>query len=114
MEAWGSRIAAVTSDVVGALRLGYFLAPVVVAVNPGHPFQSADGPPQRGRKYTIAQWTAGYADLDAAVAELNRLEPGWGGSATIKGSPQGAPSRLELAAVVEAVKRSLVCPVAAV
>jgi hypothetical protein len=83
--------------------VGYRLAPVVVVLNPRFAFpDGAVGP-----KYTIAQYAPGYADLDAALAVILGLEGGWGGSLTIKGSPQGHPSRLDRAAVARAVARSL-------
>ncbi len=101
------RIAVVTSEAPGALRLGYFFAPVVVACNPAHPFKTGNREICGGRKYTIAQWEPGHVALDLAVEALNRREPGWGGSATIKGSPQSAPSNLTLEAVVAVVERMM-------
>jgi len=97
------RVAIVVSIEPGALRLGYRLAPVVVALNPAHRF--ADG--ARGRKFTLARWAEGDADLDSAVGNLASDESGWGGQRGIKGSPQDRPSQLDLSKVVAAVRSSL-------
>jgi hypothetical protein len=110
VEPAGPGLAVVKSAVNDTLRLGYFIAPVVVARNPQHAFQTSPEQPLLGRKYTVAQWGIGYADLNAAAAELNALEPGWGGSSTIKGSPQGVPSRLGLDSVLAVVRRNMTDP----
>lgn len=99
----GGRIATVLSMEPGALRLGYRLAPVVVALNPLHPF--GDG--VRGRKYTIARWADGDADLDHLVGRITGLEAGWGGQAGIKGSPQSGSSSLTLEVLVDLVAAGL-------
>jgi len=98
------RLAEVISDIDGALQLGYRVAPVVVALNPQFVFP--DG--SVGRKYTIAQYQIGAADLDLVAATLSVHEPGWGGQVAIKGSPQGRASRLELPLVSSAVVAALV------
>jgi hypothetical protein len=87
----------------GALRLGYDLAPVVVALNPAHRVGTA--PPHR--KFTVCQYAPGHVDLSAVLARLRELEPGWGGSATIVGSPQGRDSTLEAGDVIAAVRAHL-------
>ena len=101
----GYPICQVISTHLGALDIGYHLAPVVVATNP-----RMRGPGGIYLKHTVCQWQAGYADLRAAVAALNAAEvesggtPGWGGSATIIGSPQGVSSVLSnggVAAIIE-------------
>jgi hypothetical protein len=97
------RLAEVVTEEQGAIQLGYRFAPVVVAQNPRHRF--ADG--SVGSKYTIAQYALGYADLDKALGTILALEAGWGGSPTIKGSPQGRPSLLNRATVARAVAESL-------
>ena len=74
--------------------LGYRFAPLVVA------FAGRDIP----RQVTIAQFSAGYVDLAAVASDLNAEEPGWGGSATIVGSPQGVGSRLSEARILMAVE----------
>lgn len=101
----GSRICRIISTHVGALDIGYHVAPVVVATNP-----EMRGPGGVYIKHTVCQWQAGHADLRAAVAALDAAEvegggtPGWGGSATIIGSPQGVSSVLSnggVAAIIE-------------
>lgn len=79
------KMALVEGFVPGALRLGYRLAPVVIAV------ATLQGAPDRRpqRKITIAQYEPGHVDLEPAARALSEIEPGWGGSATIIGSPQG-------------------------
>jgi hypothetical protein len=96
-------IATIVSNMPSALRLGYLLAPVVIAANPAHTF--GDG--RVGCKYTVAQWASAYADLDSVAKALNRREPGWGGSPIIKGSPQDGPSRFTLTNVTEVVTEHL-------
>lgn len=104
VERWlGKRIGVVISLEPGALALAYRVAPVVVALNPAFCFR--DG--VLGAKYTLARWQVGYADLQLATDFLNRVEPGWGGQAGIKGSPLDRPSRLPLDMVVEAANLGL-------
>ena len=102
---YGGRLCAITSAHLGALDIGYHLAPVVVATNP-----EMRGPGGPHRKHTVCQWQAGHVDLRAAVMALNAAEeecggtPGWGGSATIIGSPQGVSSTLsndDVACIIE-------------
>ena len=81
------RVATVEGFAPGALRLGYRLAPVVIAVD-----DSPRGdPPAPWRKMTVAQWRVGHLDLGRAARMLSATEPGWGGSPGIIGSPQGRP-----------------------
>ncbi|TAJ42786.1 MAG: hypothetical protein EPO55_00730 [Reyranella sp.] len=94
------RIATIEGTGPAALAVGYCLAPVVVARNPA--FLGPEGEPPHV-KYTIAQYRAGHADFSRLKDLLARLEAGWGGSATIVGSPQGCSSHLPLARVVETV-----------
>jgi len=97
------RMAVIASNLPQALRLGYHLASVVVALNDR--FCLVGSP--KHRKFTIAQYAPGYLDMAAVCEALNAREPGWGGSATIIGSPQGVGSGLELAEVVEICRRHL-------
>lgn len=97
------RIAVVESGHRAAVTIGYSLAPVVVALNPAFRFQG--GEPHR--KFTVSAFEAKYADIKSALAELAQLEPGWGGSPTIGGSPQGVSSALTTEQVVEVVQRHL-------
>ena len=95
----GGRIATVTSRLPGSLRLGYCLAPVVVAYDPGTP----DSEPPAPRRVVIAQYAPGYVDLAKVREALVRREAGWGGSNTILGSPQGRTCGLGLATIVDTI-----------
>ena len=97
------RIAVVEGSADGAVRIGYLRAPVVVALNPEFSFRH--GPPHR--KFTVCQYRPGYVDLAAAARTLAGREPGWGGSATIIGSPQGRSSELTIADVAAVVLANL-------
>jgi len=96
------RIAVVESTHRAATSVGYSLAPVVVALNPS--FKQG---PEPYKKFTICQFTSGFADIKSALAELNKLENGWGGSPTIGGSPQGINSLLTIDEVVAVVEKNL-------
>ncbi len=98
-----ARLVEIVSEVDGALHLGYRFAPVVIALNPH--FRFRDG--AIGPKFTIAQYRQGHADLDKALVSIARMEDGWGGSLTIKGSPQGRPSGLNRDSVASAVVAAL-------
>jgi hypothetical protein len=100
------RIAVVEGSHRAAVFLGYRLAPVVAARDPA--FRFAGGAPHL--KYTVAEYRAGYVHMPALTAELSREEPGWGGSPTIIGSPQGVSSRLAFNVVLAAARRHLVKP----
>ena len=97
------KVARVISTHRAATSIGYCLAPVVVALNPKFQFQGSEP----HAKFTICQFTAGYVDLKAALAELAGMEAGWGGSPTIGGSPQGVSSTLTINQVVEVVAKHL-------
>lgn len=97
------RIAVVVSTHRAAVACAYCTAPVVVALNPAFTFGS--GRPHR--KFTICQWQPGHVDLAAACAALAALEPGWGGSATIVGSPQGSGSTLSVDTVLAVAESCL-------
>ncbi len=98
------RLATVVSTHRAATSVGYAHAPVVVALNPEFRFQG--GPAHA--KFTVCQFTGGHVDLKATAAELATREPGWGGTTTIIGSPQGVGSTLALDEVVEVVARHLI------
>jgi len=100
---YGGRIAIVESAHRAATMVGYAVAPVVVALNPA--FRFGGGEPHQ--KFTICTFEAKYADIKAALAELAQLEPGWGGSPTIGGSPQGVGSTLTVEQVLEVVGKHL-------
>lgn len=95
-------IALVEGGAAGALRLGYRLAPVVIAVDTRPRGMS----PMAWRRVSIAQWSAGHVDLRRATALLSAEEPGWGGSATIIGSPQGIPTALPLQGIIRIIKET--------
>ena len=99
----GGRIALAVSQLPGALRLGYCLAPLVVAEDPG----DTEAEPPAPRRITIAQYAQGHADFGALRQTLAAMEPGWGGSATILGSPQGRCCRLPLETVLDSVAERL-------
>jgi len=94
-------VAVVCTTHRAATMLGYCIAPVVVAENPA--FRSGGGAAHR--KVTICAWDASYCDIRAALAELSALEPGWGGSPTIGGSPQGVSTMLSLETIVGIVAK---------
>ena len=99
----GGLVATVTSGISNTLRLGYCLAPVVVALHPGDP--NVDPPVPR--RIVLAQYEPGHVGFSVVCQDLALLEPGWGGSATILGSPQGRPCHLERQTVLDAVVRHL-------
>lgn len=87
-----------------AISHGYRYAPVVVMSNPSHCWPSG----QVALKHTVARWNSSYSmGWDGMIAELQTLEPGWGGSASICGSPQGAASQLSTEDVVAVVRRHM-------
>jgi len=87
-----------------AMRLGYTAAPVVVATNPV--FRFGGGDPHR--KHTIARWNSQVPmDWDGLLTDLVAREPGWGGSTSIIGSPQGVASGLTTDDVADLVERHL-------
>lgn len=97
------RIAVVESTHRAATSVGYSLAPVVVARNPA--FKLGGG--EAHVKFTICAFEAKFADIKSALAELATLEPGWGGSPTIGGSPQGVSSALTIDRVVSVLEKHL-------
>lgn len=96
-------IAVVESTYRAATSVGYSLAPVVVAFNPSF----KQGPSGPYKKFTICAFEAKFVDIKSALAELAMLEPGWGGSSTIGGSPQGVNSTLTVDQVVAVVEKHL-------
>ena len=100
----GGRIALVTSRLPGSLRLGYSRAPVVVAHDPGG---APDADPPAPRRVVVAQYAPGYVGLSGLRDALARQEPGWGGSSTLLGSPQGRACGLGAEEIVAVVERHL-------
>lgn len=90
----GGRLAHIQSDYPGAVSFGYRYAPVVIA----------EGAVEGKRKITVAQFDSGHIDLATLAARLNAIEPGWGGSVTILGSPQGLATLLEIARIIDIIQ----------
>jgi len=97
------RIAVVETTHKAATTVGYSLAPVIVALNPAFKMGGGDA----HVKFTICAFEPKFADIKSALAELAALEPGWGGSPTIGGSPQGVSSTLSVDQVAEIVEKYL-------
>lgn len=98
-----SRLACVCGIAPGGSRMGYRMAPVVVAES--RPLLETE---QEGiRKVTVSQYESGYADLDRLNAALSELEPGWGGSRTIIGSPQGLSCNIAVSVIIRLAIDSL-------
>lgn len=95
-------ISVVQSDLRAATSIGYAKAPVVVALNPRFPMDGGTG-----KKYTVCQYSTGHVDMPRIWEQLSALEPGWGGSPVIGGSPQGQSSKLALETVVGIVADNL-------
>lgn len=98
------RFAIVESKLPSATGIGYTVAPVLICYNPEFPFSTGEV----GLKYSVCQYASGYADLGEFKRALGALEPGWGGSPTFVGSPQGTPSALSLEAVRSALTDALI------
>jgi len=96
-------VSVVCSTHRAATMLGYCVAPVVIAENPR--FRLGNGPEHR--KITICAWDSSHCDIRAALVELSAIEPGWGGSPTIGGSPQGVSTTIPIERIVEVVSRHL-------
>ena len=97
------RIAVVETAHMAVTMIGYSLAPVVIALNPAYKL----GGGESHRKFTVCAYEQRLVNMKAIFTELNLLEPGWGGSPTIGGSPQGVSSALTIEQVVEVVERHL-------
>jgi len=83
--------------------LGYSQAPIVVAINPEFKFQG--GEPHC--KVTVCQFTNHYCDLKAVADRMNMSEPGWGGSLTIIGSPQGHSTEISVNVIITAIQENI-------
>lgn len=97
------RVAVIESTSRFAVSAAYAKGPVVVAVNEEFSFNG--GP--RHRKVTVCQNRQGLVDLRAVFAALSETEPGWGGSPTIGGSPQGVSSVIPTDEIVRIVEEHL-------
>lgn len=92
-----------TSRFAVTAAYGYSDSDIVVAVNPAFRFQGGDA----HRKVTVCQARPGLADLKAVFTALSTIEPGWGGSPTIGGSPQGVSSVIPTDDIVRVVCKHL-------
>lgn len=109
------RIAIITGSHGFAMNLGYEKANIVVATNEQMPVMARDEKTGQmkasGEKYvkhTVARRNQFVpVDLAGALAELQKMEPGWGGRDDIFGSPQNRNSCLTTKQVVEIVKKAL-------
>ncbi len=97
------RVAVITTGSRFGVSAAYTVAPVVVAVNPE--FRFGGGEPHR--KVTACQQRPGLVDLKAVFTALSETEPGWGGSPTIGGSPQGISSVIPTDEIVKVVEQHL-------
>lgn len=104
VEASG-KYAIVNSKLRAATSIGYAHAPVLICYNPEFPHNPKEG--VFGMKYSVCQYTEGYADLTAFKDEMKKIEEGWGGSPTIVCSPQGEPSTLSPEVVAEVLQKHL-------
>jgi hypothetical protein len=96
----GGHVAFVQSDYPGAISLGYRHAPIVIAE------RLLGGK----RKITIAQFERGHLDMKAISAWLNQIEPGWGGSEIILGSPQGRATSMKIEQIIDLIEEIGVMP----
>ncbi|MFC6938252.1 hypothetical protein ACFQHO_53545 [Actinomadura yumaensis] len=97
-------IAVVTGAHRLAMSAGYRHAPVVMATNPAFRWQ---GGPEH-TKHNVARWNSAHPmDWAGMLADLRGREPGWGGSSSICGSPQGTGSTLTQQEVLGIVARHL-------
>ncbi len=93
----------VKSNKRGACGIGYQVAPIVIAMNPSFRFGYGDKRVY-GRKWVIAQCDEGYIPLQDILVKILEIEPGWGGSNSIIGSPQDRPSKIKKEDIIEIVR----------
>jgi hypothetical protein len=98
------KVAVVESGHRSGVDMGYCVAPTVIATNPKFSFNGSEPVV----KHTICQYELGHVDLVSVLKELNEIEPGWGGSPAIIGSPQGKSSMITSEKLVEIVTKLLV------
>jgi hypothetical protein len=100
------KLTTVKSKHRGAISFGYRFTPCVIAINENYVFGCTNSN-NIGTKYTIAQYSSGYANFEKIFTDLNRLEKGWGGSNVIIGSPQTHSSKLKIETIIDVVKKHL-------
>jgi len=101
------KLSFIESNHRGGVAYGYKFTPCVIAKNPNYIFGQE---PSKiiGKKITIAQYSdQDFIDLNAIVAELNLIEPGWGGSNVIIGSPLNNPTQISDEQIIEICKKHL-------
>lgn len=99
------KLSFVESNHRGGIAYGYKFTPCVIAKNPNYVFGQE---PSKiiGKKITIAQYSdSDFIDLNSVKNELNEIEPGWGGSKVIIGSPQNAPTKISDEQIIEICKK---------
>ena len=101
--AFDDKLAVVTSSSIAGTSVGDSLAPIAALTNPAFSFQGSTPIV----KHTVCQYEMGYVDLPAVLKDLNEIEPGWGGSPTIIGSPQGVSSKITQEQLTEIVGKHL-------
>lgn len=97
------KLSLVTSTNIAGTTVGYSLSPVTAVTNPTFSFQGNEPVV----KHTVCQFKLGHVDLPAVMTELNEIEPGWGGSPTIIGSPQGVSSAITQEQLSEIIGKHL-------
>jgi hypothetical protein len=104
LEVLPSGVATFQGPGVGGSSFAYKFAPLGILFD-------REGLRNSGQpKWTVCQFSAGYADFSAITEELNALETAegtWGGQGNTCGSPQNTTSSLELEQIVEVVERHL-------
>jgi hypothetical protein len=90
----------------GACGIGYKYAPVTIALNPSYRF-GLDDSRIYGKKWIIAQQNNGFVNMSGILEELSRIEPGWGGSPSIIGSPQDRPSKVLKDDIIDIVAQKM-------
>lgn len=91
----------------GAVAYGYKFASTVIAKNENFAFGSGSTK-LYGKKVTIAQYEDNkFINLTELKNKLNKLEPGWGGSSVILGSPQTNPTKLKDSTIIDLTKKYL-------
>ncbi|NCC19834.1 hypothetical protein EOM33_02105 [Candidatus Saccharibacteria bacterium] len=97
------KVAVIATGSRFGVSAAYAVAPVVIAVNENFSFNG--GPVHR--KVTVCQTRPGLVDLKAVFTAFGEIEPGWGGSPTIGGSPQGISSVVMTDEIVQIVEEHL-------
>lgn len=100
------KLCIVESKYRGAVAFGYRYTPCVIAKNKYYTFGN-DDTKIFGKKMTIAQYENKYMDMITLLSQINELEPGWGGSAEIIGSPIDRPCKINEKTLIKLCKNNL-------